>query len=208
MVSEGKNETVPLKLSGLVKRIIDYRTDKIVDSLESFVKKGETLLSVGDGDGFVTEKMMRRCGVDARGLDVEIGFAYERSKEVPLDYYDGITIPYKDDNFDIVSAIFVLHHCNDIDRVVSEIVRVARKKIIICEDVYRTSIGKGIVCLMDFIENRLASKDINIPYNFNTVKGWENTLRNHGLKIVKSEKLKVISIDPVKQHVFYLEKSV
>lgn len=188
--------------SGVLRRMLDNRANRIIDGFESFVEKGESFLSVGDGDGCVAERTIHRCGLVPQGLDVKVDIKYQRSTEVPLDYYDGTKMPYADNSFDVVAAIFVLHHCNEADKVLAEMARVARKKVIIIEDVYKTFFGKWIVCAMDYIGNRFVSSDVNMPFHFNTVSGWEKEFAKHSLKIERSNRLKILRFYPIKHHVF------
>ena len=186
------------------KSIIASRAKKMIDQFDEFLEEGESFLSVGDADGAVSLEIQRRCGLTGRGLDVDIGMP--RNEEIPIDYYDGITMPYEDDAFDVVFVLFTLHHCNDLDAVLKEIVRVAKKKIVIMEDVYETAFGRRVVCFMDKLENRLVSSEITLPFNFKKVLEWEETFKDLDLKITKSKGFKMGWAMPVQNHIFCLQK--
>ncbi len=181
------------------------RAKTVVDSFCEFLDPHSRVLSVGDGDGTVSAELMRRHPLTIQGVDVEITLPY-RAQEIALDYYDGHTLPYKDGSFDVVCGIFVLHHCDDINRVLSEIIRVARKKIIIIEDVYRNAVGRKIVCLNDYIENRLFSPNVNIPFNFKNTSEWEDTFLSHGLTLQDIKPFNIAWWIPVRHQVFHLYK--
>jgi SAM-dependent methyltransferase len=187
-----------------LERILVERADRIVDTYAHFLVPGDSWLSVGDGDGYVSLQTQRRCGVRARGLDVAIDWP-NRTGLVPIDHYGGREMPYEENSFDVVSAIFTLHHCDDVRSVLSEMVRVSRKKIVICEDVYRTWLGRRIVCLMDRLENRAVSKEINLPFNFKKVPEWEALFGELGLSITTSRGFKIYPRFPVRHHLFCLE---
>tara|TARA_B100001093_G_scaffold498221_1_gene546096 strand:- start:47 stop:628 length:582 start_codon:yes stop_codon:yes gene_type:complete len=48
--------------------------------------------------------------------------------------YDGYKLPFKDNTFDIVCSIFVLHHIPHYEEILPELVRVCKNKLIILED--------------------------------------------------------------------------
>ena len=205
---DNKAETVTQAPISTVDKLFELmkvsRANKMINQFEEFLEEGESFLSVGDADGAVSLQMQHRCGLIGRGLDVDIGIS--RVEKVPIDYYDGITMPYEDDAFDVVCALFTLHHCNDLEAVLNEMVRVAKKKIVIMEDVYKTDLGFRIVCFMDRLENRLVSSEINLPYNFKKVTEWEETFTDLGLKITKSKGFKIALGMPVRNHIFCLQK--
>jgi ubiquinone/menaquinone biosynthesis C-methylase UbiE len=183
---------------------MNNRAAIIVDSFNEFIAPGECFLSVGDGDGYVTSEVQSRCGIKGRGIDLKIDLPIPRAPDVPLDIYDGVNMPYGDNSFDVVAAIFVLHHCNDPVSVFSEMKRVTKKKIIIVEDTYRNWIEHLLVCIIDYIENKFFSKDMNIPLNFQTAQEWEKQFTEQGLNIKKSKRFHTYKLLPVRHQVFCL----
>lgn len=179
------------------------RAVKIVDQFAAFLDPGESYLSVGDGDGYVTAEAQQRCRVGARGLDLRIDMPF-RAPGVPLDYYDGGRMPYADKSIDVVTAVFVLHHCDQPEAVLAEMQRVARKKIIIIEDVYRNRLERMMVCLLDYLENRMVSSGMNIPLHFRKATEWEELFRQQGLKLVLSRRFALLKLLPVRHQVFCL----
>lgn len=194
-------------VDGNQEKFLLKRASRIVESYAHFLCPGESWLSVGDGDGYVSLHTQRLCGVEPRGLDVDIDWP-NRNEAVPIDHYDGLSMPYDDNSFDVVSAIFSLHHCDDVESVLGEMVRVSRKKIVICEDIYNTWFGHKVVCFMDKLENRAVSREINIPYNFRTVTEWVLLFKKLDLGINTSKRLEIFPWFPVRHHVFCLEVNV
>jgi len=187
------------------RRLQRERASRIVDTFEDFVRGETNYLSVGDGDGSISVVVRNRLGLKVRGLDVHVDLP-QRDTSVPLDTYDGSRMPYDDNSFDVVSAIFVLHHCNDVDQVLSEMVRVARKKVVILEDIYRNALERRIVCAMDYIENRAISADMNIPFNFRSAQEWEQAFEDRGLTVEKSKCFKILTLLPVRHQAFWIVK--
>jgi len=188
-----------------ISQVQHWRADGITAPFGSFLSPGETVLSVGDGDGSVSKSMQGKFEVIVQGLDVG-NVLPVRAAEIPLEIYDGKKIPFEKEAFDVVTAIFVLHHCEDVEQVLSEIIRVSSSKIIICEDVYKTWFGKGLISAVDYIGNRSGSKDMPIHLNFRTTLQWEQTFTKFNLKIIRSAPLKVFSYWPVKHQLFFLQK--
>lgn len=194
------------KINTFIKNIIKKRAKIIIDQFDDYIEPKTTYLSVGDGDGHVTAYLQDRCDVKGRGVDVDVTMPI-RTIKVPLDCYDGKKLPYEDNSFDSVSAIFVLHHCDDVNQVLEEMIRVSRKKVIIIEDIYRNWLEYKIVCFFDYIENRSVSKDMNIPFNFKKVSEWEKLFKEKRLVIKKSKGFTIFKIIPVRHHVFCLDIS-
>ena len=190
--------------NNFIRKIQFCRAHRIVKNFGDFCCKGETVLSVGDGEGSVSLQMQNKYKVKVQGLDVGNVFSKFRINEIPLEIYDGKEIPYPDNSFDIVTAVFVLHHCYDVEQILAEIIRVSRKKIIICEDVYSTWIGKQIVCGFDYLENRSLSRDVNIPFNFKTLKEWVNLFNKLNLTVVNSIPFRASRVIPVRNQLFCL----
>jgi ubiquinone/menaquinone biosynthesis C-methylase UbiE len=53
---------------------------------------------------------------------------------LPRVLYDGLTLPFADESFDVVLLAFVLHHCPDPLAVLREAVRVSRGRVLVLED--------------------------------------------------------------------------
>ncbi|MEX1019990.1 MAG: class I SAM-dependent methyltransferase [Litorilinea sp.] len=94
-------------------------------------RAGTTLLDFGCGIGVYVEALQKK-GVEAWGLEVSAahvarGLALGRR----VAHYDGFTIPHADDSFDTVTAIEVLEHIPHWERSLAEILRVARRRVIL-----------------------------------------------------------------------------
>jgi ubiquinone/menaquinone biosynthesis C-methylase UbiE len=97
--------------------------------------------------------------------------------------YDGGKLPFEDNSFDATLAVFVLHHCMDTTASLKELIRVAKKKIIIIEEIYNNEFEKFLLFSHDWIGNHLESWDVNIPLNFMPLKKWEKVFKENNLII-------------------------
>ncbi|QMU65548.1 MAG: methyltransferase domain-containing protein [Flavobacteriaceae bacterium] len=95
--------------------------------------------------------------------------------------YKGGKLPFKDNEFDIVQLITVLHHIKDPEETIKEAVRVG-KKIIIMEDIYTSKFQKYITFIADSINNW---EFIGHPHTNKTDLGWKQVFNKNNLKIEK-----------------------
>jgi len=149
------------------------------------LKQSESILDVGCGDMIVAQHFQKQLGKKIVGLDViDI-----RLSNLSLKLYNGNEFPFPDNSFDTVYAIFSLHHCANEQQVLKEMKRVARKKIIIVEEVYNNIFEKYYVFAHDWITNRLESLSMNIPFHFHTDKTWKKYIKKLELKLIHEQQI-------------------
>ncbi len=140
----------------------------------SFVRpfiEGNAVLDIGAAEGW-TGGMIKR---DAPHRDVHLlDVADFNQTDLPLTLYDGQTFPFEDNSFDTSLLLLILHHCTDPDRVLSEALRVTRKRLIITESVYNFQAGRAMLFVADNIVNGLRSHSrMAKGLNFCTTEEWE-----------------------------------
>lgn len=89
-----------------------------------------TLLDVGCGNGFFTYHLDKIC--DVTGVD----FSEKMLELNPVKrtlLMDAAALEFEDRSFDVVFSHAVLHHVEDMDRVLSEMRRVSRKYVVFLE---------------------------------------------------------------------------
>ena len=92
---------------------------------------GDVILDVGCGIGPYTTALNKK-GKRAFGLEINWDYVkMARENKVPVLHYDGEHIPFKTESFETVIAIEVLEHVEAWDRLLHEMLRVARKNILI-----------------------------------------------------------------------------
>jgi ubiquinone/menaquinone biosynthesis C-methylase UbiE len=94
--------------------------------------EGLSLLDVGCGTG-TTDQVLAPYVRQLHGVDVSAEMLIQAQQNVPgarFSWYDGQTLPFDDETFDVVVAICVLHHVPTSERfkVVSEMLRVIRRE--------------------------------------------------------------------------------
>ena len=145
--------------------------------------RGMTVLDVGCGEGYVVEELLARGVREVAGVDI-VDIRRNRPGEgaAPFRLYDGQTLPFPDDAFDLVMLSFVLHHVPDERkiRLVREALRVTRGKLFILEDTPTTAFDR-------FVSQRHGDSyrrkiDSDAPFGFLTPTEWRWLFRGMGLE--------------------------
>ena len=99
---------------------------------------GSSILDVGCGTGYLPKYLEEMYGVKSNGLDVadfnETGIAFR--------VFDGVRIPLPDQSFDHVMLSFTLHHAHDPMTLIQECRRVARRSVLVFEDMPDNRYGR------------------------------------------------------------------
>lgn len=162
-----------------------YNSSKKVNKIALHLSnKKETVLDFGCGDlSFAKALKKVKPNLAITGVDV-IDFR-RRSRLVKFVHYDGKKLPFKNNSFDTVIAFHVLHHTTDAKKYFKELVRVAKKRILLVESIARTPLDFPGMRFMDWVFNAWKSEKVPMTYQFFSKKDW--------YKIYKLEKVKVIS---------------
>jgi SAM-dependent methyltransferase len=113
------------------------------EMLAEYVRQGDSVLDVGCGTGYLCQYLDEMYGAEPTGLDVK-DF---RVAPIAFRTFDGTSIPFADEAFDHVVLCFTLHHSHDPMALIQECRRVARRSIIVFEDLPDSRFGKLKVSL-------------------------------------------------------------
>jgi SAM-dependent methyltransferase len=162
-------------LGDLMERAWAWDAENKLRRIGPFSTPGSAVLDLGSGPGTVARRLLRR------GYRVECVDVADRSwfPETRPRLYDGLSLPYRDRRFDEVLLLTVLHHCREPERVLREAGRVGRRVIVI-EDVYRSTPQRWLTCGMDSLVNlELAGH----PHENRTDREWRRTFRRLGFTL-------------------------
>src|SRR3954468_1814684 len=108
--------------------IYPRRVERLSAALAPAFASRAHVLDVGSGDGHIASLIARlRPDIDIQGIDV---LARPQSA-IPVQLFDGTTIPFADKSFDRVMFVDVLHHTDDPSVLLREARRVARGTVVI-----------------------------------------------------------------------------
>jgi SAM-dependent methyltransferase len=100
------------------------------EMLADHIRSGDTVLDVGCGTAHLTQCVADTFGAKVTGMDVQ-DF---RVAQVPFQQFDGVSIPAPDNSFDHIILSFTLHHCNEPLKLIQDCRRVARRTVMVFED--------------------------------------------------------------------------
>jgi SAM-dependent methyltransferase len=171
--------------------------------------RGERVLDYGAGTGLISRWLARRIGVAPTLADVvEYG---NRRREFPfLQMRDPFHVPAEDRSFDSVLLLFVLHH-NPYEaqgKVLSEAVRLARRRVVVLEDTPRGGIERAFNVFWDRLLN--LRHGVPTPFAFRSADDWTGVFMEHGLSAVHMESYRPIwpTLGTYHHTLFVLEREV
>lgn len=140
--------------------------------------RGASVLDVGCGDGLLGRTILdRRPDLALTGVDVLV----RPETHLPVQRFDGFTLPQADASADVVLFVDVLHHADDPMRLLTEAARVARQAIVIKDHIQAGWLDRQTLRLMDWTGN--AAHGVALPYNYWTAKEWTLALQRIGAAI-------------------------
>jgi len=143
-------------------------------------------------------KIFTEKGLDVTPIDVR---AYSYFPDIQPTLYDGTTIPFADNSFDVCVAMAVLHHTPNPEALVGELVRVSRGKLIILEDIVTNPFQRYYTYAIDSIMNR---EFIGHPHTNKSHKEWKALFSSYNLRLKKYETMKAYGF--LINGIYYLEK--
>lgn len=139
---------------------------------------GARVLDVGCGDGSLGALVGRmRNDVELRGIDI----AARPQSHIPVEVFDGRTIPCGDDEFDAVMLVDVLHHDDDPRGLLAEAARVARQAVLVKDVIPLGALADPTLRFMDWIGN--ARHGVPLPYHWWTQAEWRDAFGALGLAV-------------------------
>jgi SAM-dependent methyltransferase len=140
-------------------------------------QESHSLLDVGCGDGLIDVLIQQhRPDLAVTGIDVLV----RPNAHIPVRQFDGRTMPFDDDSYDVVMFVDVLHHTEDPTILLREAKRVARRAILLKDHTRESSIDYLILRFMDYVGN--AHHGVALPYNYWARKRWDQAFVEIGVR--------------------------
>jgi hypothetical protein len=119
----------------------------------------------------------RRPDVRFRGIDVLV----RPQTAIPVEAFDGKTIPAADKSYDAVMFADVLHHTTDPKLLLCEARRVARQAILLKDHLCDGWLARPQLRFMDGVGN--ARYGVELPYNYWRRRQWQEAFGELGLRV-------------------------
>lgn len=181
----------------LFSKIYEIGARQMCEECRDFIDNGSKILDLGCGSGIAAKNFQKFFKAKVRGVDVRDN----RIVPIPFEITDGEKLPFNNNYFDVTLINFVLHHCQNPEKLLKEAKRVS-KKIIIFEDLPEGILSK----LRCYIHQITFFGGEKRKFNFKTRKEWEKLFQELGLKIIVQKRFfsKFDWLDPVKKILFVL----
>jgi len=182
--------------------LMRWRARRIGRRLGPLFTRGERVLDVGTGDGLVARAIARVGSCSITGIDTvdygDIGF--------PCLTYVGGRMPFQDESYDTVMALFSLHHSGDAEFSLGECRRVAAKRLIVVEEVFQNRLEELFTKGEDWVTNRLLSGEVHIPFQFKSLSRWRELFDRLGLDLELQRRFFPLPFIPLRTVLFVLRK--
>ncbi len=172
------------------KFVYNRRLEVLCRHFAEMIPANARVLDVGCGDGNLDRMLMdKRPDITISGIDVFV----RPTSYIDVVTFDGHTIPYDENTFDVVMFVDVLHHTDDANALLKEADRVANDCVII-KDHSRDGILAGqTLRFMDDVGN--AKHGVRLPYNYWSNAEWKTAFDKLNLK--SNERRTKLSLYPV-----------
>ena len=154
------------------------RTSVLSSWCSKLIPSNSRVLDVGCGDGQLARLIAdKRSDISICGIDVR----QRKDSAMRVETFDGKSIPYGEDSFDIVMLVDVLHHADQPITLLRDAARVARQAILIKDHLVEGTFAYLTLQLMDWIGN--ARHGVSLPYNYWTLAKWHGVFDKLRLNI-------------------------
>lgn len=161
----------------------------LAERLAELMPPDSTVLDVGCGDGEIAWLLShRRRDLRISGVDVLV----REGTRIPVEAFDGRTLPFADESFDVVSFVDILHHCEQPLELLREARRVARRAIVIKDHARQGLAAESTLRFMDGVGNRRYG--VALPFNYWTPEQWAEAFAT--LDLTVEQRLQRLSLYP------------
>ena len=166
------------------------RENEVGQNVAPWLRRGETMLDLGAGTGFMSRWLAKQTGVVPTLTD-QVSY-HNREQGLPfIQSDDPFSVPVSDDSFDVVLMLFVFHHVEhyaDQPRLLDEAIRIARRRVIVMEDTPENRLDLMFNKAWDWLLNR--RHGVPCPFTFRNPDGWLRVFKDRNLSIVHTHTYK------------------
>lgn len=177
--------------------ISQTRNRRLPVMLSQHIPTGSTVLDVGSGNGEMAWTLSN-IGVVKSIVGVDV--VLQPDPKISVSLFDGVSLPFADKEFDVVTLIDVLHHCEAQAALVADTLRVARSHVVIKDHYWNTEFDRLILKVSDYIGNQ--PYGVSLPYTYLRMEEWEALFQKVGARAVVQEQFQYARHDRCKQVIF------
>jgi SAM-dependent methyltransferase len=156
--------------------VFQRRTRVLAEMLAAELPRGASVLDVGCGDGTVGSLIARlRPDVSVQGVE----FLVRPGCKIECRAFDGSTLPFPGESFDVCLFVDVLHHTQDVTVLLREAVRVGRSFVLIKDHLDENILDDATLRFMDWVGNR--PHGVTLTYNYQSRQQWTSHFASCGL---------------------------
>jgi ubiquinone/menaquinone biosynthesis C-methylase UbiE len=201
---ELQSELASLGIYSKLDERMKERAREWFNKIEPYLLKANTL-DLGGGSGELAQ-LMQTYGCAVSIADVldwrKVDLPFLQVKENKIEIPDG--------SFDQVVLLTVFHHSNDIQALIKEAFRVAKRRVLFIESVTENLVGYQYGAWIDWFYNHVlhyspeSDQKINVPCNFLPATGWEQLVwKLTGFRPTTSVNIGVYQfLNPENHHLF------
>jgi 2-polyprenyl-3-methyl-5-hydroxy-6-metoxy-1,4-benzoquinol methylase len=154
------------------------RTEVLAGWMARLAPQGARILDIGCGDGLLASRLMTmRPDLQVEGIDV----LARPGTHIPVQAFDGKTIPFADGSFDAAMFVDVLHHTDDAAALMREAMRVAKHKLMIKDHTLNGFLAGPTLRFMDRVSN--TRHGVRLPFNYWPKQRWFDSFKAMPLQI-------------------------
>jgi SAM-dependent methyltransferase len=156
------------------------RIEVLARHLSELLPRDATVLDVGSGDGLLAKRVEAgRSDLRMLGVDVLV----RARTHIPVRQFDGILLPFADRAFDVVMMVDVLHHAEDQDALLREVIRVAKRAVVIKDHTADGFLARPTLRFMDWVGN--ARHGVSLPYAYWSGSRWQSEFRARHIRVAQ-----------------------
>lgn len=169
--------------------------------IKPYLDPQDRVLDFGSGAGYLTKFISERIGAHVQDIDV---IDISRTNRHPK-IYNGNSIPFPNNSFDISVCAFVLHHTTHHLQLLRELERVTAKRLIILEDLWGNP-WDNLLCIGHTLFSKFVYKSGQMK--FQTSSKWESLFEQSGWEVLHKNTVprSHTYFYPVKRVLYVLEK--
>tara|TARA_R110001592_G_scaffold325611_1_gene605712 strand:+ start:295 stop:930 length:636 start_codon:yes stop_codon:yes gene_type:complete len=153
-----------------------FRLTSLIRQIAEIIPSKASVLDVGCGNGKLAAGIgSLRSDLRFEGIDL----VSVPGAAIPIHYYDGHTIPFPDNSWDVCMANDVLHHCDNPIAILAEMCRVSKSAILLKDHIADNWADRELLKLMDWFGN--VGYGTPLPYNYFSSDEWRASFSDLGM---------------------------